>query len=369
MSRAAGDLYAVLGVDRTASVNDIRKAYQRLARQHHPDKGGEEEMFKKIQQAYEVLADDEKRRRYDMTGSTEEAPPPGFGPGGGMPFAFDIGSLFGMFGQGKRPKGGQAPPRKEALGLTLEQLYTGHAFTIHLDRSKGCGTCAGSGAARKETCGSCGGQGKTVNIVQMGGMMAHMQGPCGACGGEGSKVLEICGTCKGAKRLNEKRMLEVKVPAGTAEGDVLVFPEACSEVPEYEKAGDLHLRVEIQPSPWRMMAPHLETDVTLNLAESLLGCQIELEQHPSQDPLFVKIPPGCVSGDVLCLTGLGMPIKGTVKNGDLYVRIKVVVKGSERTTLAAEATQGLLQPVFGSNCRMVTGGEAVQTAYLSKTPS
>ena len=376
MSRAAGDLYAVLGVDRSASANDIRKAHQRLARQHHPDKGGEEEMFKKVQQAYEVLSNDEKRRHYDMTGSTEDQGPavgfPGFGPGGPMPFAFDIGSLFGMFGQGKRPKGAQAPPRKETLPLTLEQLYTGHSFTIHLDRSKGCGSCGGSGAARKETCGTCGGQGKTVNVVQMGGMMAHMQGPCGACGGEGAKVLEVCGTCRGVKRINEKKTLEVKVPAGTAEGEVLIFPEACSEIPEYEKAGDLHLQVQVErPGSgrlWTRTGTRLETEAVLCLSESLLGCRVELENHPSGELLRVQIPPGCCSGDVLCLSGYGMPVKGSSQNGDLHLSIRVVVKGSERATLASESVQSLLKPVLEGNCRVVVEEDVIRDAYLVKSP-
>ena len=377
MSGGPGDLYAVLGVDRAASANDIRKAHQRLARQHHPDKGGEEEMFKKVQRAYEILSDDEKRRHYDRTGSTEEVqgPPgfPGFGGGGGpMPFAFDIGSLFGMFGQGKKPKGGQAPPRKEMLPLTLEQLYAGHSFTIHLDRSKGCGTCAGSGAARKESCGTCGGQGKTINVVQMGGMMAHMQGPCGACGGEGVKVLEVCGGCRGAKRINEKRTLEVKVPAGSMEGEILIFPEACSEVPEYEKAGDLHFQISrAAGGAWTRTGAggrHLETEVVLCLGEGLLGVRVELEDHPSGETRVVQIPPGCFSGDTLCLSGHGMPIKGSSQNGDLHLKIKVVVKGSERATLAS--VQDLLKPVFEGTCRPLPEGdegEVIRDAYLVKT--
>jgi DnaJ-class molecular chaperone len=189
-------------------------------------------------------------------------------------------------------------------------------------------------------------------------------------------VLEICGSCKGSKRLNEKRVLEVKVAPGTAEGEVLVFPEACSEVPEYEKAGDLHLQIERQSpgaaaSVWTRSGPgnrHLETEAVLCMSESLLGCRVELENHPSGDSLFVQIPPGCFTGDVLCLTGHGMPT-GNIAYGDLYLKIRVVVKGSERASLTSEAVQGLLKPVFEGNCRASSGGEdVIKEVYLAKGP-
>ena len=167
------------------------------------------------------------------------------------------------------------------------------------------------------------------------------------------------------------------MPAGSTAGEVLVFSEACSEVPEYDTAGDLHLRIEIQAAGvgdrrWvAVQSSHLETDVVLSLSESLIGCRLSLEDHPSQDPLLVQIPPGCFSGDVLCLTGHGMPVRGTTKNGDLYLKIRVVVKGSERAALAAEAAQGLLTPLFGGGCRadeVPEGIEVLKEVYLSKLP-
>jgi DnaJ family protein A protein 2 len=182
------DLYKLLGIERSASSSDVKRAFHKLALQHHPDKGGNEETFKKMQQAYEVLSDDGKRRHYDATGQVPGEQMAEQGGGMPFPFPFDIGNLFGMFGQGGRPprhRGMKPPAKQEKLKLTLAQLYFGHSFQIHLDRFKACGSCQGSGAKRKESCGSCGGGGMVIQTVNLGGMVMQSQGPCRDCNGEG----------------------------------------------------------------------------------------------------------------------------------------------------------------------------------------
>jgi len=385
--RLMPSLYDVLGVSRSASEDEIKKAYRKLALQHHPDKGGNEEKFKELQKSYDILSDERKRSIYDQTGQeSNEDLSDGIPFSGGMPFhmgpnpfgmPFDIGSMFGMFGPQKNggPRQqtpmGKGPPKIHEIPISLSDFYHGKDIHIKFERQKFCESCKGSGAEKYDTCGGCGGGGVKVRHIMMGpGMMAQMQGPCGACGGEGAKVLEVCGTCRGSKRINEKKTLEVKVPAGSMEGEVLIFPEACSEVPDYEKAGDLHFQISrATGGTWARSGPggrHLETEVVLCLGEGLLGGQVELEDHPSGETMVVQIPPGCFSGDVLCLTGHGMPVKGSSQNGDLYLKIKVVVKGTERDTLVS--AQGLLKPIFEGACRAVKGeeGDVIRDAYLVK---
>ena len=373
----SADLYKLLGVERSASPSDVKRAFHKLALQHHPDKGGNEETFKNMQQAYEVLSDDGKRRHYDATGQIpgdQMAEPQGGMP---FPFPFDIGNLFGMFGQGGRPsrhRGIKPPPKQEQLKLTLAQLYFGHSFQIHLDRFKACPPCQGSGAERKESCGSCGGGGLIMQTVNLGGMIMQSQGPCRDCNGEGNRVTKTCSVCNGNKKVQEKRVIDVQIPAGTQDGEVFAFQEVCSEVPEFEKAGDLQLTVETVPGVWKRIGSkgqHLEQEVSLNLAESLLGTKVMLEGHPAwEEGLWLSVPSASFQEDVYCVTGMGMPLKGTTNSyGDLYLRIKISAKLSERKELSSEALQTQLQSVFGSLCRnqeVPVDAEVQKELYLTK---
>jgi DnaJ-class molecular chaperone len=380
------DLYKLLGLERSASQTDIKKAYQRGALKHHPDKNnGEDEMFKKIQQAYEVLSDDGKKRHYDMTGQIpgdQVGPEMGQGgPFGGMPFPFDIGNLFGMFGPGGKPgqkfRGPKAPPKREVLKLSLSQLYFGHSFQINLDRSKMCSPCQGSGAKRKEPCSTCGGSGIHMQTMNLGGMVMQSQGPCPPCGGEGSRCVETCPTCNGNKKVQEKRVLDVRIPAGTQGGETFQFQEVCSEVPEFEKAGDLHLTIDSAQGTWKRSGPqgqHLETEVTINLAEALMGTRVKLEGHPAyEEGLYVEIPPTTFTDDVYAITGLGMPLKNSANSyGDLYLRIKMTVKISERKELGSKL-QETLKETLVPFCRdlgvLPEDAEVQKELFLSRLPS
>jgi DnaJ-class molecular chaperone len=364
------DLYGVLGVTKGTDAGDIRKAFLKLAKTHHPDKGGDEAEFKKIQRAFEVLSDDSKRQMYDMTGQVPGEGGNGGGGGGPPGFAFDIGSLFGMFGphmggpqMGGQPRKrpGKPPSKVERIAITLAQFYSGHSFHICLDRTRFCGSCNGDGSKKKEPCGACHGSGIHSQVINMNGMTMHSRGPCGNCGGKGSRTVEPCGTCSGSGRLSEKKTLDAKVAPGTQAGEVLIFPEACSEVPEFEKAGDLHIIVDqMSTSAWQRAGPkgqHLEVGVTLTLAESLVGCIMRLEGHPAYDEgLFVQIPPASFAGDTYCISGIGMPIRGEAgMYGDLYVKIQVSVKLTERRILASEAGQAGVTGLFAPLCRTPDG--------------
>jgi len=386
------DLYKELEIARGASVAEIKKAYYALARVHHPDKGGDAERFKKIQQAFDVLSDEDARRVYDMTGQIPGASEVVGAGAGGMPFGmgmgmgggvpFDIGSLFGMFGHhmgggggegGTRRRGGKPPPKVERIRLGLAHFYNGHTFQIKLDRQKMCGSCGGDGAARKEACSMCGGSGNHVQTHNMGGMIMQTRGPCAGCMGAGHKTVEKCGACSGQGKINEKRTLEGVIQPGMRSGETIVFPEACSESAEWERAGDLQLVIEEEENiyGWRRMGDagqHLQREVEINLSEALLGVRVKLDGHPGwEEGLFIDIPAGSFTGERYMIVGQGMPIKGRINQyGDMYLMIKMVPKLMEKRLLGGEVVQRGLKEVFEGGLRKVEGAveEDVQKELL-----
>lgn len=379
------DLYSILGVSRTADMGEIRKAWMRQAKANHPDKGGDVEQFKKIQKAFEVLSNENSRQMYDMTGqvpgdSVQNASG-GEGMGGGMPFppgfAFDIGNLFGMFGgmgvstgpDGRpRKRPGKPHPKVERIGVSLAQFYNGHAFGICLDRNKFCTPCNGDGAKKKEPCANCRGSGTFTQVINVNGMTMHSRGPCNSCTGKGSRIVEMCDVCNGTGKQSEKKTLDARIAPGIQAGEVLVFEHACSETAEFEEAGDLHIILDQVPDThgWKRTGnkgQHLEIGVGLSLAEGLVGCTVRLDGHPAYDDgLFIKIPPASFSGDSYCIAGLGMPVHGEAGSyGDLYVKIQINVKLTERRMLASELGQQALEGMFRGLCRVPDGYEEGQT--------
>jgi DnaJ family protein A protein 2 len=362
-------LYETLGVDKSASTEEIRKAFRKLALVHHPDKGGDEEKFKEIVRANEILTDETKRSIYDQTGQIpgeDGVPGPGFnpfgggGPGGPPGFHFDIGNLFGMFGQGgpgrNVRRGGKAPSQTQHVPLELKHFYFGYSIGININRQIICKTCDGSGAKKKEACTTCKGVGVQTQIINMGGMTMHSQGPCVACQGKGSRTIEECTACHSTGRKSEAKSLEGKVVPGMKGGDTIIFTEACSEQKEYERAGDIVIiLVDAQNGNWKRTGSdgqHLETNVKINMSESLVGCVVRLNGHPAYDDgLYIQIPAGSFNGDTYCVSGLGMPIKDkTDVYGDLYINISVEVSAEERKLLATKAQEVLL-PLFGEKVR------------------
>lgn len=390
MSRAQS-LYDVLGVNKADSCTTIKKAYLKLARIHHPDKGGNPETFKEITRASDILTDEKKRRLYDETGMTDEQMmesggfPPGFG-GMSFPFEFNMNDLFGgMFGnppvgpqRGPLRKGKKPAPSVQTIPVTLEQFYLGHKFDININRQSFCSACDHTGAKSKETCRKCNGQGAVSQLIQMGPMTMQTTGPCLDCQGKGERVLETCSICTGSGFIAEKRNLSVSIVPGTRTEELFVFSEVCSDHPAFERPGDAHIILQQDPndSAFKRFVrvgdrlQHLETTLSVSLAESLIGCVAQLDGHPGYDEgLFIKIPPGSFHRDKLCLSGFGMPIPGSIgKYGDLYITIDVTIKPSERSLFTKDAFP-LLQPLFEGNIRTTPCEEsAVQTElYLHKS--
>merc|ERR1719498_594470 len=221
--------YETLGVSKTATPQEIKKAYRKAAMRHHPDKGGDPEKFKQISKAYEVLSDEEKRERYDKFGEK------GLEGGGGGHDASDIFSA--MFGGGGRrgPRG----PRKGKdvlfrLKVTLADLYNGATKKLRLSKSLLCSACDGKGGSRVQTCVSCKGQGSKMMIRQIGpGMVQQMQVQCDRCDGKGECIApgDRCRTCEGNKVIKTKKTLEVHIEKGMKQGSKIVFRQESDQAP------------------------------------------------------------------------------------------------------------------------------------------
>jgi DnaJ family protein A protein 2 len=377
-------LYEILEVDRNASSGDIKKSYFRLAKIHHPDKGGDAEIFKQIQKAYETLTDDQKRAIYDQTGQIpgEEVnggggggPMPGgfpfpfpfpFGPGGGGPMPggggginINIDNLFGMFNGGrngkqnkKREKG---PDFVQDLQISLEQLYKGHSINVAMGQERFCPKCTGSGCISKEICKKCNGVGMYTIIQRMGGMVLQSHKQCDDCKGEGTIAIGVCDQCNGNKKTTHKNTHKINILPGMREGETFTFTEACSENMDFEKPGDVKFILkEAVDENWKRMGvekEHLATTVIINVAESLLGTTIYLEDHPGIDNLYIRLPPASFEGDVFCVGGKGMPKFGKPNEyGNLYLKISVEIRLEDRVFIS-ENSKSLLAPFLQHKVR------------------
>jgi DnaJ-class molecular chaperone len=355
-------LYDVLGLDKGASVSEIKKAYFAKAKELHPDKGGDAEEFKKIQKAYEVLNDEERRKMYDMTGDDSDdaaahgGGPPGFafnmggmpdifGMGGGMPFPFP-GGMFNMGGGGPTPpkkRPGKGPAKVMEIPVSLHQFYHGHQVEMKMTRQAFCELCKGEGATDKENCNVCGGQGKIRQHVQMGPIAFSNEGPCPQCHGKGTKHKGKCIGCDGKCTKPQEMTLNLKIEPGARVGEVLVFPKASSDSNEYEETSDVHIRLddieeksgwERKPSKTTGRGDDLHYTLSLTLTEAMTGCMPTIKGHPKySDGFDLRIDEVIVGGDLIILKDMGMPLKGVDggAHGDAIIHLRVRAALTERT--------------------------------------
>jgi molecular chaperone DnaJ len=329
--------YEVLGVTKTASDDDVKKAYRKLAREYHPDRNpgdnGAEERFKEVQAAYDLLSDPEKRRAYDTFGEAgARGGPAGQGGFGGMRFEEfnfgDLGDLLGgMFGGGSARRGSRQPMRGDDLEtrvrISFEDSLKGVQVRVPVESDAVCSACHGTGAepgTAPIVCPDCGGRG-VVSDAQ--GLFAISQ-PCPRCQGNGTIVESPCKRCRGTGRERARRRFNVKVPAGAKSGTRVRLKGRGEPGRNGGPPGDLYVVVEVEPSPlFERRGSDLLLDVPVTYAEAALGANVQI---PTPDgPVALKIPAGTESGKLLRVKGRGAPRLKENGRGDLLARVKVTV--------------------------------------------
>lgn len=362
------DLYKTLGVDRNADDRTIKKAYFDLAKRHHPDKGGDVEEFKKIQKAYDILGTSDTRQFYDQTGQIpgENGHDMSQGMPGGMPFEFDLGGLFGMFGGGmpfgpgvhqRKQSGppssrrkGKAPPKIHEINLTLDDYYHGRKLKINFEKQRFCVSCKGDGYTSFTSCTECNGTGTITRQMMMGPGMAMMSSaPCGSCQGNGQKNGPKCASCNGKCFTNENKALDVEIEPGMKPGEKLYFANECSDTQEYAQAGDVHILLceADEESPWKRDGINLRSTITVNLRDSLLGSKQKILGHPGfKDGFEFEIPAGSIHGAQIHIPDCGMPIRGNLGNlkGEVIITLRVIIEDKE--IKAIEQNKQLLTSIF-----------------------
>ncbi len=333
------DFYATLGVPKTASAGEIKKAYRKLAQQYHPDANPgnteAEEKFKEISHAYSVLSDKETRQQYDQAKELY-ASGGGFGPGPGGGFGGtyqveDLGDLLGGFGGlgdlfGGRSRRGAGPVQGEHLYSTVNLAFTeaiaGTTATVAVDGPSVCRTCAGSGAepgSTMATCPRCGGSGS----IALGQGMFSISQACDVCHGTGRTVSNPCHTCGGNGTEHRVRSIKVRIPAGIKNGATIRVAGKGAPGRNGGPAGDLHVRVHVGRHPlFTRRKNNLRITIPVTFTEAALGADITVPTLDGQ--VTLRIPAGSDSGKTFRIKGKGVP---SSKNGqgDLLATIEVAV--------------------------------------------
>ncbi|MCC6377952.1 MAG: molecular chaperone DnaJ [Burkholderiales bacterium] len=333
---AKRDYYTVLGVNRDASEEDIKKSYRKLAMKHHPDRNpddkGSEEKFKEAKEAYEILTDAKKRAAYDQFGHAGVDPAAGFGAGarGAGPegfggFADAFGDIFGeIFGQGRGGRGSgvfRGADLRYNLELSLEEAARGTEARIRIPTMEACETCHGSGAkpgTQSKQCPSCHGRGE----VRVSQGFFSIQQTCPQCHGTGKYVADPCATCSGAGRVRKHKTLSVKIPAGVDQDDRIRLSGEGEAGVNGGPTGDLYVVVQLKPhSVFQREGADLHCEMPISFATAALGGEIEI---PTLDGhAKVKVPAETQTGQVFRLKNKGIrPVRGSV-TGDLYCHVAV----------------------------------------------
>jgi molecular chaperone DnaJ len=340
------DFYEVLGVGKTASADEIKKAYRKVAMQYHPDRNpGDktaEEKFKEAAEAYEILSDNDKKAQYDRYGHAGVSGNGrgGFSGGGGMNMD-DIFSQFGdvfgddlfgsFFGGGQRRGGGQrsrgirGSNLRIKLKLTYEEIAKGVNKNIKVKKYVGCSTCGGNGAKDKssiQTCSTCGGSGQVRKVQNT--FLGQMQTvtTCPSCNGEGTTITSKCGTCKGEGRVFNEETVSIDIPAGVVEGMQLNISGKGNAGERGGSPGDLIILVEEEPhKELQREGLNVVYDLHISFTDAVFGIQAEVPTIDGRAK--IKIPAGTQSGKIFRLKGKGFPNVNSYEKGDQLVHVNV----------------------------------------------
>jgi molecular chaperone DnaJ len=338
---AKRDYYEVLGVEKKASKEEIKKAFHKLAHKLHPDKsGGDVEKFKEVSEAYSILSDDKKRAEFDSYGRTFSEGGAGPGAGGfagGANFdfsqfqdafqngGFDFGDIFGdvFGGTGARARRGR--DISIDLEVNFKESVFGTKRTVLLAKVAECDTCHGTGGApgaKIETCKHCNGKGSVRESSNSFFGTISMVQPCRECHGTGKVPAEKCSTCRGEGVYRKQEEIEIAVPAGI-EGGEMIRLSGLGEAVAGGPAGDLYVKIHVQQDArFKKDGPNLITELSVKLSDALLGAEYTIATLDGDQPL--TIPHGVTHGELLRVSGRGVPT-ARGKRGDLFVKVKIIL--------------------------------------------
>lgn len=332
---AKKDYYEVLGLQKGASDDEIKKAFRKLAIKYHPDKNQgnkeAEEKFKEINEAYQVLSDPQKKAQYDQFGTTD------FNGGGGFSGGFDFsdiggfGDIFesffgGGFGSARRRNGPERGADIEyTLNLTFEEAVFGAEKEIAVNRYERCETCSGNGSkpgTSPKTCDKCGGSGQ-IRIQRNTPLGSFVSvNTCDKCGGKGKIITDPCPTCKGTGKERKHRKIKINVPAGVDTGNVIPLRGHGEHGANGGPPGDLYVNIRVSSHPtFKRKGFDIYIDRHISFAKAALGCELKV---PTVDgEVKYEVPPGTQPGTVFRLKGKGVPRVNSSGRGDQYVNIIV----------------------------------------------
>lgn len=343
----AKDYYEILGVNKEASTDDIKKAFRKLAHKYHPDKeGGDSTKFKEASEAYSVLSDEKKRAEYNTYGRTFDNAGGGGQGFGGFDFSgfqnqgfedFDLGDIFGQFfGGGAR--GGSRQKRGADISIDVEISFQESIFGVErkilLTKTSHCDKCAGSGGepgTEMKTCATCNGKGKIHETKNSFLGTFTTARTCTTCNGLGKVPTQKCKNCHGAGVIKKQQEFAVKIPAGIEHGEMIRFTGG-GEAVAGGVAGDLYIKVHVKKHAiYRKEGYNIVTDLNLKLSMALLGGEYPL--NTLDGDIKLKIPVGVSHGEILRIKGKGVPMDRS-RRGDLLVKISIQLPSKLSKTAA-----------------------------------